>query len=184
MSRKRRSLIGGGGPVSLTPDVEPPDDESAVRTEPFRPADDSEASLLSGRLDTPGESEGTSEDPGVAAVTEAPGDGAPSIADPGAPAEAPPAVVEPAVVAQAEAPSVLLNQTPAPASLNPAFEEKEEWFLKTGAPAQSREAAPELAPELAAEPVTAPNPQVYVFALLVAVALGAALLLVVYALFA
>jgi len=184
VSRKRRSLIGGGGPVSLTPDVEPPDDEAAVRTEPFRPADDSEASLLSGRLDTPGQPDRTSEDPGGAAVTEPPSDGAPSMADPVAPAEALPAVAPPVEVVQGEAPSVPLHQTPAPASLNPAFEEKDEWFLKTGAPAQIREAAPEVVPELVAEPVTAPNPQIYVFALLVAVALGAVLLLVVYALFA
>lgn len=176
MSRKRRSLIGGGtaGPASLVPDVEPPDDESSVRTEPFRQdvgdALDESGSLDSGSLSESGTLAPPAEStPAEPSASSAEGD-ASGLAAPSEPAGAPTAgPVDPPAPAAAEPPL-----PPPPTSLPAHFEEKDDWFVRTGTPAASREAEPELVAP------TAPNPQLYVAALLVAVVLGVLVLGVVY----
>jgi hypothetical protein len=73
--------------------------------------------------------------------------------------------------------------TPSPASrgLGGKSEEKEDWFVRTGTPAASPEQEPD---EVVVVAPTAPNPQIYVFALLVAVMFGVAILGIVYLMFA
>ncbi len=208
MTRKRRSLIGGsGGLTSLVPDVSPVDDESSVRTEPFRsdtgtddtgrladlsdPGAEPATGGLSGDPSTapteveeaapPRPAEPAAADPAPVAAAADPAPAAeppPPAADPAPAAEAPPPA-EPPRVAPAAAPEV--TSTPAPGtrapSLSPAFEEKDDWFVGTGTPAASREAEPEVVV------AAAPNPQIYVFALLVAVLFGVVMLGVVWLIF-
>jgi hypothetical protein len=158
VSRKRRSLIGNGtGPSSLVPDVEPPDDESSVRTEPFRPDWEEDAKSLSGRFDTPPGTERSEEDPG------------PAVAEP--PVAVPAATTPPPPTAAASLPPNLQDKG--------GWHEKDSWFVSTGAPAPSREGDVDT-PMVSGPGVPGLNPQSWVMGLLAAVAVGVTVLLLVY----